>query len=100
MSVDVKIVDICCHKCGIVFWVMADHQDVLRREKRNFYCPSGHSQSYVGKSDRQKLDEVMEELEIKRDRILEMCKDRNKYENKIKGYKSAITRLKKRVDRK
>ena len=41
--------------CGITFWT-TDHYDDRRRDKHDsFYCPNGHTMSYPGQTDAQKL---------------------------------------------
>lgn len=48
--------------CGVPFQV-TDGFDARRREDhRTFYCPNGHSMSFTGKSDKQKLVDVTAQL--------------------------------------
>lgn len=96
MNVDVKIAEICCHNCGIVFWVLKDHHSVLLREKRSFYCPSGHCQAYTGKSDKKKYEELKAGFDIRGESLDRMADEQVDYENKIRIYKGVISRLKKK----
>jgi len=59
---DVNITEITCFNCGVVFWLTSEHQKKLVRCHNAFYCPNGHSQSYAGETDRQKLKRVEEQL--------------------------------------
>ena len=45
-----------CINCGITFAMPVDYDKRLYQTKEAFYCPNGHSQSYVGESDQQKLE--------------------------------------------
>ena len=51
-----------CFKCGIHFAMPQDFQNVKLRDRTSFYCPNGHGQHYVGKSDAEKLKEAQDQL--------------------------------------
>lgn len=59
---DVEITQINCCNCNVVFWLTEEHQKRLVRCKNTFYCPNGHPQSYAGKSDAQKIENLEREL--------------------------------------
>lgn len=44
-----------CPNCGMQFGVPADYDKRRQDDHQTFYCPSGHGQSYTGKSEAQKL---------------------------------------------
>jgi hypothetical protein len=46
------------HPCGINFWTSNDFDSRRRIDKRDFYCPNGHSIAYQGETDAQKLARV------------------------------------------
>lgn len=48
-----------CCKCGIIFGVSQERNNRLLDTHETFYCPSGHPQSYVGKTEAQKLKEQL-----------------------------------------
>lgn len=50
------VVETCC-SCGAAFAMTADMHARRLGDRRNFYCPSGHQQHYVGTSDAQKLED-------------------------------------------
>lgn len=41
-----------CCACGVLFGMTKELHDQRYRDKSSFYCPNGHSQSYMGKSDK------------------------------------------------
>ena len=41
--------------CGIVFWITKGFDDRRRSDHKTFYCPNGHTMSYPGMTDAQKL---------------------------------------------
>ena len=61
----IKLVyEVCC-TCGIGFGIESNHHAMLKREKKTFYCPNGHSQHYTAKTEAEKL---REELEVQKQR--------------------------------
>lgn len=55
---DISITEICCCECKITFWITGHHNKELQSNHERFYCPNGHPQSYVGKTDEQKAVEA------------------------------------------
>lgn len=86
-----------CCKCHIPFWVSIETVERWRRSKETFYCPNGHSMSYQGKSDKQKIKEALD----KADRLQVCCSNKGeeikKLEKSIIGHKGAYAKLKKKV---
>lgn len=52
-----------CCSCGITFGVPTDFDAKRREDHQSFYCPSGHPQSYRGKTEEQKQRDRAERLE-------------------------------------
>jgi phage/plasmid primase-like uncharacterized protein len=52
----------CCN-CGVLFALTADLKQHRLDDHQTFYCPNGHPQSYVGKTDAEKLREARTEIE-------------------------------------
>jgi hypothetical protein len=51
---------VCCN-CGIEFGVPDEWETNRRRDHQSFWCPNGHAQSYVVKSDVEKLRDELEQ---------------------------------------
>lgn len=49
-----------CCSCGVAFALPARFMLVLRQTHQSFYCPNGHSQSYTGKSEAERLKEQLQ----------------------------------------
>jgi hypothetical protein len=47
-----------CYSCGVLFGMAEDLRDNRLRDRRSFYCPNGHGQSYTGKTPETKLKEA------------------------------------------
>jgi hypothetical protein len=47
-----------CYSCGVLFAMEEDYRQELLQTKRTFYCPNGHGQNYVGKSNEQRRREA------------------------------------------
>lgn len=60
LTVDVELVTEECCNCGVLFAMPEDLVKKLRRqaESGSFYCPNGHAQHYMGKSEEQKRREA------------------------------------------
>lgn len=62
LTVGVVLVTEECCACGVLFAFPSELQDQLRRKPgpagKQFYCPNGHPQHYLGKSMEQKLREA------------------------------------------
>lgn len=61
---DTLVLEKCC-VCGIAFGMPADFQAYIRRDKRMFYCPNGHGQSYT----HNEADKLRDELTRERARL-------------------------------
>jgi hypothetical protein len=53
----VTLVHETCYKCNVTFGLNSEQRDRLKRTHNDFYCPNGHAQHFVGKSDVEKLQE-------------------------------------------
>lgn len=54
-----------CYSCGVIFGIPTELDDNLRNNHRVFYCPHGHNQAYVGKTEAEKLREKLEQEQKK-----------------------------------
>src|SRR5436853_7851950 len=65
ISVTTTLVTEECYSCHVLFAMPKElKSDLLKqRATRNFYCPNGHGQRYVGKTREQELAEQVERLE-------------------------------------
>lgn len=52
-----------CISCGVLFAFPEELDNRLRQTHAAFYCPSGHSQVYLGKTEAEKLREQLVEKE-------------------------------------
>lgn len=69
------VMETCCD-CGIPFLM----PNYFKKEKlsslKNFYCLNGHSQHYVGKTEAQKLQEQLDDLQKQKDKENQLWEDR------------------------
>lgn len=108
LTVEQKLVTEECCGCNILFAMTEDFQRERRRDKRTFYCPNGHSQSYVGKTEEQKLREQLEQERRQRqsaeqrvamwqDEYDAAAKEAEHQKRRANGYKGHATRITKRA---
>ena len=56
--------EVCCYeKCGMTFAVQTEWQKRRRANKKTFYCPNGHGQSYRGETTERKLRKQIKFIE-------------------------------------
>ena len=48
----------CCN-CGMAFAMSNDFHQRRKKDHKTFYCPAGHAQHYVGKTEEQKLKDEL-----------------------------------------
>jgi len=82
----------CCN-CDMLFWITKKHHDALILSKESFYCPNGHSQSYTGKTDAQKLKEAKENTKRIQGYWEDTCNERNKHYDDLRKAKRKIKKF-------
>lgn len=82
---------VACYSCGMVFAVPYRWQENRRDDKKEFYCPNGHGQSYTGESAGDKAKRLQRELTRERTQHIE------EVDNIRRAHKGAMTKLKKRA---
>lgn len=101
IEITVKIVADTCAECGVVFGLEAGYQRQRRDDHQSFYCPNGHSLSYAGKSEAERLKEDLK----RRDSALAWERDRRQgeqrradhAERRLSATKGVVTKMRKRV---
>lgn len=90
-----------CYSCGVIFGMPAQFYDDRLEDHKNFYCPNGHSQCFVGKTEAEKL---RDELERERRRVIQANASRDRawaeteaIERRRRALKGALTKAKKRA---
>ena len=61
---EINLIEHECPTCHVLYWLTEAHDTRLVNTKVTYYCPNGHGAVYKGKSDKQKLEEVTEELRL------------------------------------
>lgn len=94
-----------CYSCHVLFAVTEEHKRVLLGNKESFFCPNGHSQSYIGTPYKEQLLETKNALEIcKNDKneLYKRIREQNeKLEKNVKverALRMNISRMKKKKD--
>jgi len=89
---------ISCYSCGIVFGIESGHNNRLRENHENFYCPNGHIQHYTGKTKAEERAEVAERnAEWCRQRAESAQREATIQTHRARGLKAAKTRLQNRI---
>ena len=86
-------VEECCN-CGVVFAMTIEFYRARQKEKEegSFYCPNGHGQHYMGKSDEQRRKEAERQraasdaaLQAERDQRLAAERELKRSKQRAKG---------------
>lgn len=84
-----------CFRCGVLFAIPSDlRKQLLDDRSRSFWCPNGHPQHYIGKTDEQKQRERAERLERQ---LANRDEDLRSTRASLIATKGVLTRTRKRV---
>lgn len=90
-----------CCQCGMLFGLSSNDLERLRRTHETFWCPSGHPQNYVGKTDLQIAQEQAQRERARADRAAADAKHqrdrRQSVERSLTATRGHMTRIKKRI---
>ena len=96
-----QLVSVECYRCGVTFGLTANYSKNRRDDHQSFYCPNGHSQAYLGKSDAEKERERAELLErqlaTKNRQIANLDEDVRSARASLRATKGQLTKSKKRA---
>jgi hypothetical protein len=92
----VTLTGITCCKCGVRFAAPETWVSNRIQSHESFFCPNGHSQSFVGKTEAQKLreelDKAKRDLEYQRNARLST-------ERQLSAAKGEATKMKNRINK-
>ena len=101
ITVDIMLEHLTCANCGMVFAFDGDLLERRRRDHKEFWCPSGHSNYFPGESDLEKLERELKEarVEIRRAeyRAQTVQLERAAAEQQLRATKGHLTKLRKRI---
>lgn len=90
-----------CCDCGVLFGLEVGYDDRRHEDKKSFYCPNGHPQHYIGKTQAQRLQEQLDaarslaEREANRRRYAEQNAEHER--RSAAAYKGHATRIRNRI---
>lgn len=83
-----------CPSCGAAFGVSELFECKRRDDHRSFFCPNGHSMSYTGKSEAEKLKQ---QLTREQERRAALQANLDQTQASLRSTKGVVTKLKKRA---
>jgi|SRR5918992_1425811 hypothetical protein len=90
-----------CASCGIPFGMPVDYESRRRQDHGSFYCPSGHSNVFGGKSEAEQLREQLRREQRRREeaeaREVHQRDQRKAAERSVTALKGVVTRTKRRI---
>ena len=86
-----------CYKCGIGFGVPSEFERQRRSDRQSFFCPSGHSQWFPGKTDEQRVRELQAQVASKNDLLASTQRELNKRHRLQRAAEGKTRAIKRRV---
>jgi hypothetical protein len=104
-TVAIRLVHVTCANCGIVFGIETVYESKLRESHAQFYCPNGHSLSFLAETEKEKKIRQLETaLNSERDakqfwfkRSEEKSVEAAHQRRRVTGYKGVVAKTKKRI---
>jgi hypothetical protein len=62
--------DVQCCVCGIVFGMPERYVKARRNDHKEFYCPNGHNQAFLGKTEGENAIEALKQAKVEHERLL------------------------------
>lgn len=90
---DSLTVVMCC-SCGVPFGIAAEMNKELINNHRSFYCPNGHRQNYIGKTQEEKLKE---ELLVQKNLVNHHRNEADRKQRRLNALRGQQTKLKNRI---
>ena len=81
-----------CPSCGIIYGLTNDYENARQEDGKRWYCPNGHRQHFIGKTDKEKLAQA-------RATITHLGDQKDAAQRSADDYKGHFTRVKKKVER-
>lgn len=89
----VNLLELCCEKCQVTFWLSEKHVKRLRECHTTFYCPNGHASFYPQKSNAEKAKEDRDWYKKLYETV---CKEKDFLHRSNSALRGVITRQKKK----
>lgn len=99
--VTISLSPITCYKCGVTFGM--DRHTVAQRERdhNSFWCPNGHEQAFLGKSEAERLrDQLAREKHWREQaeaRARENREEAERITRRLNATRGVVTRHKKKI---
>jgi DNA repair exonuclease SbcCD ATPase subunit len=84
-----------CYFCGCTFGMPKQFYDDRLNDHKGFYCPNGHCQHFIGKTEAEKLRDELRDVRV---RNMELYEERDAAERSRRATKGQLTKLRKRID--
>jgi hypothetical protein len=85
-----------CHSCGVPFALSADQYNQRIKDRKDFYCPNGHGQHFLDKTEEEKL---REQLEAEKRNVAWQKTQREAAEKSVIAMRGQVTKARNQLDR-
>lgn len=94
LNVQTQLKAVNCYSCGTTFGMDSQFYADRLRDHRNFYCPNGHQQHFIGKSEEDRLREHLEKERSRAEFYRREAETQRRSKSAIKGQ---LTKTKNRI---
>lgn len=97
LNYSARLVSLECYKCGVLFAIPHYFNEQRLADRLSFYCPNGHSQSYVESSVERVRREMQKRLDAETSRAEMWRRESESKKRELTAVKGAVTKLKRRI---
>ena len=90
----VSLEPVTCYACGVIFGLPSDFHRNRVEDHKDWYCPNGHDQRFVGETDAQKYRRMWRE---EQERVVAVNRRLSDSENRLRTTKGVVTKMRKRA---
>jgi hypothetical protein len=94
VQIDLTLVESQCGECGVWFGFDERFYNARRNDHRSWYCPNGHRRAFLGETEAQRLQRL---LNSERDHRASVAAERDQYAASLRTTTGHVTRLRKRA---
>lgn len=94
LNVQTQLKPVNCYSCGTTFGMESGFYADRLRDHKNFYCPNGHSQHFIGETEAERLQK---QLDRERNRVDFYKRESESQKRSRAAMKGQLTKTKNRI---
>lgn len=90
----VDLEPVTCYSCSVIFGIPDDMYRRRKEDQRDWYCPNGHIQHFVGETDAQRFKRLWKQ---EQDTTAALRSNLDQTEHVLRATKGVVTKMRKRA---